>query len=147
MSTVCKISVAVILCSWLGNALADSPSGLPSETSCDANNNREYTECLGSVLSALGPILSRYYNAKQDALRKMAALEMTRFPAEIEGAIASLKRAQSEWQKYRDAHCDMVAREYLEGSGRAAGFAKCMIDLTRSRIRDLSPGTDLPEPR
>jgi hypothetical protein len=87
MRIVCKLPAAVILCSWYVNALADSPSGLPSEASCDANNNREYTECLGSVLSALGPILSRYYNAKREALRKMAAPEMTPFSTEIEGAI------------------------------------------------------------
>ena len=150
MRTVCRFAVALMACSCLGIALADTPSGLPSKTSCAASNNREYTECLGTVLSELGPILSRYYNAKKNALRNLRSASgapvMTQFPAEIEAALASLNRAQAAWRKYSDAHCDMVAREYLAGTGRAAGFAKCMIDHTTSRIRDLSPGTNLPEP-
>jgi uncharacterized protein YecT (DUF1311 family) len=150
MRIVCTLCVASIACLSVGIAPADTTSGIPSETSCDYTNNREYTECLGSVLSALEPILSRYYDAKKDVLRNLrtasGAPALSQFPAEIEGALASLKHAQAAWQKYRDAHCDMVAREYLVGTGKAAGFAKCMIDLTRSRIRDLSPGTNMPEP-
>ena len=150
MRIVCTLCAALIACLSVGIASADTASGIPSEASCDYTNNREYTECLGSVLSALEPILSRYYDAKKDVLRNLrtasGAPAIVQFPGEIEGALASLKHAQAAWQKYRDAHCDMAAREYLAGTGKAAGFAKCMIDLTRLRIRDLSPGTNLPEP-
>ena len=140
MKKVCARSVALSVCLCAGMAPADT--ALPSAASCEYSNNREYTECLGPVLSALGPILSRYYNAKQDVLRNLP----TQFPSEIEGALASLKQAQTAWQTYRDAQCDMAAREYLAGTGRAAGYAKCMIDLTRSRIGELSRGTKLPAP-
>jgi uncharacterized protein YecT (DUF1311 family) len=142
MRMVCTLSAAIIACLCMGAAPTGTASGIPSAASCNYSNNREYTECLGSVLSELGPVLLRYYNARKEVLRNLR----TQFPAEIEGALTSLERAQTAWQKYRDAQCDMVAREYLAGTGRAAGFAKCMIDLARSRIRDLSPGTTLPAP-
>jgi uncharacterized protein YecT (DUF1311 family) len=69
------------------------------------------------------------------------------FANELESAIGNLERAQSSWKLYRDAHCEMMAELYLGASGRAAGEAQCLIDLTTERIRELDVyGSGLPKP-
>jgi uncharacterized protein YecT (DUF1311 family) len=92
-------------------------------------------------------VLQDYVEAKRSDIRKSAAAESPPFAAELEGAINSLERAQAAWISYRDAHCDMVEELYLNGTGKAAGGAQCVIDLTKLRIRELwVRGSGLPEP-
>jgi uncharacterized protein YecT (DUF1311 family) len=69
---------------------------------------------------------------------------------DLNEALSSLDHAQTSWRSYRDAHCDMVAELYTNGSGKAVGEAMCIIDLTKLRIHELweiggYPG--LPEPK
>jgi uncharacterized protein YecT (DUF1311 family) len=54
-----------------------------------------------------------------------------------EAVINSLEHAQTSWRAYRDAHCDMVAELFMNGSGKAVGGFVCTIDLTRLRIHEL----------
>ena len=80
-------------------------------------------------------------------MRKNESDSSELFANEFETAIGNLERAQSSWKSYRDAHCEMVAELYLNGSGRAAGEAQCIIDLTTQRIRELDVyGSGLPKP-
>ena len=52
-------------------------------------------------------------------------------------ALPNMNHAQTSWRSYRDAHCDMIAALYTNGSGKAVGEAMCIIDLSRLRIREL----------
>jgi len=137
-------------------SLAGESSLLPSAKSCDAKpSNRELTDCLIAVANSLDIALARYVEAKRAAIRKVAAdvrrSEPDRaglFENELNEAVRNLERAQASWVAYRDAHCDMVARLYLDGTGKAAGAAQCSIELTTLRIRELwpGPGYGLPAP-
>jgi Lysozyme inhibitor LprI len=119
-----------------------------SSPSHSRNALQQYaSEALASVADALEPLLQKYFEAKRSNIRKSEAGESEFFANELKNAISSLERAQSSWKYYRDAHCEMVAELYLNGSGRAAAEAQCIIDLTRLRIRELAVyGSGLPEP-
>jgi uncharacterized protein YecT (DUF1311 family) len=139
---------ALILFAMHNKSLASDPLTLPSLRSCDAKlSNRETAECLDSVATKLDLILPRYVEAKRAGILRVTPAERRLegdradlFAIELEEAARSLERAQSSWVAYRDAHCDMVARLYLDGTGRAAGAAQCSIDLTIKRIRELWVG-------
>ena len=137
-------------------SLANEPSTLPDERACNAKlSNREVAECLLSVAEKLNLILPRYVEAKRAKIlrytpadRKIDGDRADLFAIELEEAARSLERAQASWIAYRDAHCDMIERLYLDGTGKAVGAAQCSIDLTKTRIRELWPGpsSGLPDP-
>jgi uncharacterized protein YecT (DUF1311 family) len=138
------------------SALAGEPSTLAGASSCDTkSSNYELTQCLNAVAKKLDLLLARYVEAKRTDIRKYAAdvgkNEPERaglFARELEDAVRSLERAQTSWVAYRDAHCDMIARLYLDGTGKGAAEVKCSIDLTVMRIRELwtGPHSGLPDP-
>jgi uncharacterized protein YecT (DUF1311 family) len=153
-----KYSVGFVTLALLaGNiyCLANEPSKFPSAETCKAaSSNLEVTRCLGSVADELESLLPKYLDAKRADIRKTES-ELRRnepdssvlFENELESAIRNLERAQSSWKSYRDAHCEMSGELYLNGSGRAAGEAQCLIDLTTARIRELDVyGSGLPKP-
>jgi uncharacterized protein YecT (DUF1311 family) len=126
--------------------------GMPSAEKCNALPNAEAAACLSSVAEALEPVLQRYYDAAQSSIRRRAAEEQDVIADDLNEAIRSLEHAQSSWRAYRDAHCDMVAYLFMNGSGKAVGEFTCTIDLTRLRIHELwqSGGflpRSLPEPK
>jgi uncharacterized protein YecT (DUF1311 family) len=137
-------------------ALAREPSTLAGASSCDPKlSNYELTQCLNAVAKKLDLLLVRYVEAKRTDIRKYAAdvgkTEPDRadlLARELEDAVRSLERAQTSWVAYRDAHCDMIARLYLDGTGKGAAELKCSIDLTMVRMQELWTGADsgLPDP-
>jgi uncharacterized protein YecT (DUF1311 family) len=147
---------ALILFALQSKSLAGDASRLSSANSCDAKlSNREHTDCLIAVANNLDLAVAHYVEAKRAAIRKVAADERGTEPNradlfgnELEEAVRSLERAQASWVAYRDAHCDMIAKLYLDGTGKVAGAAQCSIDLTTLRIRELwtGPGSGLPAP-
>jgi uncharacterized protein YecT (DUF1311 family) len=107
------------------------------------------------VAKKLDLLLARYVEAKRTDIRKYAAdvrkIELDRadlFTRELEDAVRSLERAQTSWVAYREAHCGMIARLYLDGTLKGAAEVKCSIDLTMMRIRELWAGarSGLPDP-
>jgi len=147
---------AMILFAIQDLALARAPSTLAGASSCDTKlSNYELTECLNAVAKKLDLLLERYVEAKRTDIRKYAAdvrkIEPDRadlFTGELEDAVRSLERAQTSWVAYRDAHCGMIARLYLDGTGKGAAELKCSIDLTMMRIQELraGPRSGLPDP-
>jgi uncharacterized protein YecT (DUF1311 family) len=139
---------ALILFAIQNLAFAGEPSTLAGGSSCDTKlSNYELTECLNAVAKKLDLLLARYVEAKRTDIRKYATdvrkIEPDRadlFTGELEDAARSLERAQASWVAYRDAHCDMIARLYLDGTGKSAAEVKCSIDLTIMRIRELWAG-------
>jgi uncharacterized protein YecT (DUF1311 family) len=117
--------------------LAEQPVTLPTATKCYALSNVQATDCLSSVVESLEPILQRYYEAARSSIREQAAHEEGPIADDLKQAISSLEHAQSTWRAYRDAHCDMVADLFMNGSGKAGGGFECTIDLTRVRIHEL----------
>ena len=135
-----------------GPCVAVSPVAIPSTEKCNALSNAEAADCLSSVAGALEPILQRYYEAARSSIRRQAADEQGIIADDLNEAISSLEHAQSSWRAYRDAHCDMVAELFMNGSGKAVGELVCTVDLTRLRIHELwqSGGflpRSLPEPK
>lgn len=48
-----------------------------------------------------------------------------------------LVRAQKNWIRFRDAHCQFEIVSYEGGSIRPLVFSNCMTDCTNARIADL----------
>jgi uncharacterized protein YecT (DUF1311 family) len=135
-----------------GPCVAVEPVAIPNAKKCYALPNAEAADCLSSVAEALEPILQQYYEAARSSIQRQAAEEKDNIADDLHEAINSLEHAQTSWRAYRDAHCDMVAELFMNGSGKAAGELVCTIDLTRLRIHELweSGGflpRRLPEPR
>ena len=143
---------ALLLFTARSPCLAGQPVAMPSAKQCYALPNAEATSCLFSVAEALEPILQRYYEAARSSIQRRATDEQDIIANDLHKAISDLEQAQSSWRAYRDAHCDMVADLFMNGSGKAAGGVQCTIDLTRLRIHELweSGGfqpRNLPEPK
>lgn len=51
--------------------------------------------------------------------------------------LSKLKAAQNNWIKFRDSDCNFVASVYEGGSMQPLVANKCMIDRTKSRIKEL----------
>ena len=135
-----------------GPCVAAQPVAIPDVKKCYALPNAEAADCLSSVAEALEPILQRYYEAARSSIQRQAAEEQDIIANDLHEAINSLAHAQTSWRAYRDAHCDMVAELFMNGSGKAVGELVCTIDLTRVRIHELweSGGFQprrLPEPK
>ncbi len=143
---------ALLLFTVRDSCLAGQPGAMPSSKQCYELPNAEATSCLFSVAEALEPILQRYYEAARSSIQRRATDEQDIIANDLHKAISDLEQAQSSWRAYRDAHCDMVADLFMNGSGKAAGGVQCTIDLTRLRIHELweSGGfqpRNLPEPK
>ena len=135
-----------------GPCAAVQPVSIPNSKKCYALPYAEAADCLSSVAEALEPILQQYYEAARSSIQRQAAEEKDNIADDLHEAINSLENAQTSWRAYRDAHCDMVAELFMNGSGKAAGELVCTIDLTRLRIHELweSGGflpRRLPEPK
>ena len=125
-------------------------SAIPSAEKCEGLPNVAAAGCFGTVAYALEPVLTEYYEVARASMRSSAAAAQGIAAADLGEAIVSLEHAQASWKAYRDAHCNMVAELYLQGSGKAVGASMCVIKLTRSRLHELwevggFPG--LPEPK
>jgi uncharacterized protein YecT (DUF1311 family) len=148
VSKIVAAVTAVTLLAVSGVCLADNSYAMPSAKKCKALPNMEAANCLGAVVDALEPVLNDYYEGAHASRRKWATAEQGIAAKELNEAIRSLEHAQASWRAYRDAHCNMIAELYTNGSGKAVGEAMCVIDLTRFRIHELweSSSHDLPEP-
>jgi len=143
---------ALFFLAMSGPCLAVDAVALPTPRECYALPNAQGTDCLASVVEGLEPILQQYYDAALSSIRRQAALEEGPIADDLKRAITSLEHAQSAWRAYRDAHCDMVADLFMNGSGKADGGFVCTIDLTRLRIHELwqfggFQPRSLPEPK
>lgn len=48
-----------------------------------------------------------------------------------------LIQAQKDWLKFRDSHCDFVAKENEGGSMQPMVWATCLEETTQNRIKEL----------
>ena len=48
-----------------------------------------------------------------------------------------LIKAQKNWLKFRDSHCNFVTAQYVGGSIMPLIYSTCLEDCTKNRIRDL----------
>jgi uncharacterized protein YecT (DUF1311 family) len=139
----------LLLSAKSGTCLAANSVAMPNSDQCKTLPNMESASCLAGVADALDRVLTQYYEAARSSMRKGAADRQGIAGQDLSEAVDSLQQAQSSWKSYRKAHCDMVALLYTVGSGKAAGEAMCLIDLTKHRIRELweiGGLTGLPEP-
>ena len=48
-----------------------------------------------------------------------------------------LIKAQRDWIKFRDSHCEFEANEYEGGSIQPLIYSSCLTERTKDRIKDL----------
>jgi uncharacterized protein YecT (DUF1311 family) len=48
-----------------------------------------------------------------------------------------LIKAQKDWLKFRDSHCEFEAEQYEGGSIQPLIYSTCLTDCTKNRIKDL----------
>ena len=104
---------------------------MPSAEKCKALPNMEAADCLSTVVSALEPILDRYYQAARVSIQKSALAEQGIIADELNEANGNLEQAQASWKAYRDAHCDMVGKLY-----RTAQVKPSVKPCVSSNIQD-----------
>ncbi len=128
---------------------AEDPIVVPSTVRCGGNYTNEiaYRECIEKVSEDANVALEQVMKTVDTQLRQRAASEKTIMVDELKAEMVSFHAAQVAWQKYRDAQCDMVAHDYLGGTGRASGYGKCLADMTRNRILELWGFTGWPPPK
>lgn len=54
-----------------------------------------------------------------------------------ESSQKNLQDGQAKWVAYRDITCQAIDDLFREGTARAGKVARCKIQLTRSRMKDL----------
>ena len=128
---------------------AAEPVAVPSTVRCAANYTNElvYRDCIQVVLHESNAALEQVVNAVDTRLQQRIADERSAMVNELKAEGVSFRAAQVAWKKYRDAQCDMVAHDYLGGTGRASGYGKCLADMTRNRILELWGFTEWPPPK
>jgi len=134
-----SVAILVAIGSAVVSARAEDPLTVPSAVRCDANYTNElvYRACIQAVLEESNAALDQVVKAVDTRLQQRIADEKSMMVNELKAAGVSFQVAQVAWQKYRDAQCDMVAHDYLGGTGRASGYGKCLADMTRNRILEL----------
>jgi uncharacterized protein YecT (DUF1311 family) len=144
-------SVAILVAIDLAarSVRAEDPVAVPSTVRCAANYTNEfaYRACYQAVLDDSSVVLAQVVKAVDTRLQQRIADENSAMVNELKAEGVSFRAGQVAWQKYRDAQCDMVAHDYLGGTGRASGYLKCLADITRSRILELWGFTGWPPPR
>jgi uncharacterized protein YecT (DUF1311 family) len=148
---MCWVSVAILVAIGLAavSVRAQDPVAIPSTVRCGANYTNElaYRGCIQAVLDDSNVALEQVVKAVDRRLRQRIADEKSAMVNELKAEEVSFQAAQAAWQKYRDAQCDMVAHDYLGGTGRASGYGKCLADMTRNRILELWGLTGWPPPK
>lgn len=110
---------------------------------CDrgAQDNPAYTACLMKELDRLTPVMERYVRETREGLRTTAAAAATEgagYSAEsYTEALEQFGIAQALWLAFREAHCEMMAKQ-ITGSGAGAAPYRCKVQLTYERLRQIA---------
>lgn len=153
MATPTKLSVVAALLFLPVVARCDVakwPTVLPSTAQCGEKyiTTFEITKCVSEVQDQLDPILTRIVETTRQYWRSRIAEEKEpRYVDELRLAAASFEKAQAAWGQYRKYQCDATEKEFLDGTGRDAGYMGCMADITTARILALWNATGLPAPK
>jgi uncharacterized protein YecT (DUF1311 family) len=92
----------------------------------DARTQYDQNTCIGQVLAATNHDFEIFY---QNLLFQLAPN-----PSNQE----NLKRAQKQWEAYREDTCNAIDELYKGGTIRSSAVTGCEVQLTRSRMRDLN---------
>jgi uncharacterized protein YecT (DUF1311 family) len=113
----------------LQNAARTAFQSQMSQEGKDCPNARtQYDQniCIGQVLAATNHDFEMFY---QNLLFLLAP-----DPTNKE----NLKKAQKEWEAYREDSCNALDELYKGGTIRGSAVTGCEVQLTRSRMRDLN---------
>lgn len=95
-----------------------------------AHSNYEDKVCIAEVASQTEKDFSTFYVNLRELLD----------PANQKG----LEEAQAKWLLYRDATCAAIDELFRQGTAREGMVARCKIQVTRSRMKDLDAIYNLP---
>lgn len=93
-----------------------------STTPCHATNTRDALECQGKVIDQAQHDYDEFYSDLKSLLG-----------SDDHG----LESANQLWLKYRQSSCDAINAFYRPGTYANEAYGKCMITLTRDRMREL----------
>lgn len=105
--------------------LALSASAAETTDCSKAYTTIEINQCAATELGVAQEAMQRYFDA---------SLKHNDFDAEL---VAAIKAAQSNWEKYYNAHCDSVYTQWREGTVRTVMALSCQTKLTRQRTHEL----------
>lgn len=98
----------------------------------DARNNYEDEFCITEIATQTEKDFSIFY----ENLEAILNLNPTNQK--------NLEDAQAKWVVYRDATCQAIDNFFQQGTARVGMVARCEIQVTRSRMKDLDAIYNLP---
>ncbi len=91
----------------------------------NAMNTLEINHCAAIELESAQVELEQYLEA---------SFEHNAYDAEL---VASIKKAQENWQAYMSAHCNSVYTQWRDGSIRGVMALSCKTTLTKQRTHEV----------
>ncbi|MDP2488768.1 hypothetical protein CWO07_08000 [Vibrio splendidus] len=91
----------------------------------NAMNTLEINHCAAIELESAQVELEQYLEA---------SFEHNAYDAEL---VASIKKAQENWQAYMSAHCNSVYTQWRDGSIRGLMALSCKTTLTKQRTHEV----------
>ena len=91
----------------------------------NAMNTIEINQCAAIELESAQAELDKYL---------AASFEHNAYDAQL---VASIKKAQENWQAYMTAHCDSVYTQWRDGSIRGVMALSCKTTLTKQRTHEV----------
>lgn len=107
---------------------------------CKDSSTNGTKQCLSNQLDAAEIKMDKVYNeaiaqAKKRDAERVQDNYAPLYPAnELENRVAS---AQSTWVQYHVANCDLVAADFLGGTGETVLNLGCLVQSTKNRIKEL----------
>lgn len=88
----------------------------------------------------------REENACQQAAERRTTRNYAAFASAVESVVGDTAwhKADQAWTSYRKSQCDAVFDFYRPGTIAPSARSRCMMELTRSRMRDLNTLFDTP---
>ena len=104
-------------------ALAVSVATAPNPKPCSGSDTISINACADAEFKRTDAVLNRYYQAAQHRLQEEKQTKTA----------ALLVQSQRSWIAYRDAECDAVYQNWIDGTIRGSMAIGCKINLTQIR--------------
>ena len=139
------VGLLVLLTAESNRQTAGSSTPSPQGT-CDTPTacQRAAKTALESEMARVGKDCPAVRNTIEENTCLAAALQATErnlldFLDALEGIVGrrAVEASQRAWRTYRTTQCDAIADFYQKGTIAPSAWARCEIDLARSRMREL----------
>ncbi|QOL24766.1 DUF1311 domain-containing protein [Thalassotalea sp. LPB0316] len=94
-------------------------------------DNLAFSQCLDTVKTLAERELTAWVNNKTFELEDLVSVTGR------SGALNMFKKAQKNFETYRENNCKFYYLEISPGTGAASAYKKCYIKMTKARIAEL----------